>query len=298
MKKIDSIFDSILKVNVDLYSYSYFELRAEVKTWYNGVDLSLFDRRTKYSISEKDGDKNLINKISGIISNYFYAYKDKSGKMYLLDGYNRLLSDFGNLDIDTTVYLKVITEEDEEFTSGKLMSIMFILNGWKLSKNGSDDMKFWIDNFLDRGFKLFLYTKFGIIINERKRHDDIDILDEYFRDESESVAYFNYNSAELFLLFKQERIIEDFKHILRHNDYDDDFRDDKIFNNYNYFLQGYVRFISRRRLKNDFSEHLFETYLDILKADKKFFSKLKTMCGNDSTRKNIFLFFDKIEKNL
>lgn len=298
MKIIETIYDEILKVNIDLCSYKYSTLREEVKSWYKDVDLSLFDRRNEYSFNKRDESKYIINKISGLISNYFYAYKDKDGKMFLLDGYNRLLSDYGDIDIDPTVYLKVIYEED--ITDGKLMGIMFTLNAWKLSKNGSEDSQFHITNFLDRGFKLFLYTKFNILISKRLRyHDDIKVLDEYFRRECESVAYFNYNIDELFFLFKQENIIKDFKHILKSNDYDDTIKDDEnIFPHYDTFLQGYTRFLSRRRLIGDLSEYLFDTYLTMLKADKKFFNKLKGMSGNDSTRKNVFLFFDKIEQNL
>lgn len=298
MKQVDSVNDAILGVKVDLVSYEFLELKEEVKSWYKDYDLSLFDTRNEYPIAYKGKNNELIvNKISGIISNYFYAYKDSKGKMFLLDGYNRLLSNYGEItEVNPTVYVKVINDGD--LPDNKLMSIMFSLNAWKLSTNGRDDSQFNIGNFLDRGFRLFLYTKFGIILNRRIHHDDIKVLDEYFRDESESVSYFNYGIDNLFRLFKQSNVIADFKEILKSNDYDTKEKNELIFPNYKHFLGGYVRFLSRRRLKGDVSEHLFDTYLNILKEDKKFFTKLKGMSGTDSTRKNIFLFFNKIEDTL
>lgn len=287
---IDNGYDALLKSNFDLYKTTYFDLQKEVKTWYN-EDLKLFDTRNKYSPRENE---NLVKKATGLISNFFYAYK-VGDSFLLMDGYNRLLSDVGILNIDTPVYLKVLTSE---LSDSQLMSVMFSLNAWKLSKSGGDDSQFRVNNFLDRGFRLFLYKKFDIEIVERQRyHYDADILDEYFRNEYESCGYFNYNIDFLFILFKNERIVDDFKHILEINNYDDTVTP-VLFKHYDKFFQGYIRFLNRRRLKGDMSEHRFETYLEVLKKDSKFFKKLQGMSWTDSTRKNIFSFFDRIEKNM
>ncbi len=290
MVRIHYAYDELLKSNYELYSIKFSELQTEVKSWYK-EDLKRFDERLK--LTYKMDDTNSIAKLSGIVSNYFYAYKNNDGKMLLMDGYNRLLSDIGSLPLDPIVYIKVLTDD---LSDSRLMSIMFTLNAWKLSKSGSSDSKFNANNFLDRGFRLFLYSKFDILLHERKRnHDDMDILDEYFHNENEHVAYFNYVLSDLFVLFQNEKIIEDFKHILKHNEYTEE---TNPFIHYDTFFRGYIRFLSRRRLSNDMGEHFLETYLDMLKADKKFFSKLQGMSWTDSTRKNIFLFFDKIEKDL
>lgn len=52
-------------------------------------------------------------------------------------------------------------------------------------------------------------------------------------------------------------------------------------------------FLARKRVSGDSSEYDFKDFLEKLYADKKFYKKLITMSGNDSTRKNIFNFFEK-----
>ena len=70
------------------------------------------------------------------------------------------------------------------------------------------------------------------------------------------------------------------------------------FPHYDTFFEGFIRFLSRRRLANDLTDHEFSHYLDLLKADAKFFKKLQGMSWTDSTRQNVYKFFNKIEKDL
>lgn len=59
------------------------------------------------------------------------------------------------------------------------------------------------------------------------------------------------------------------------------------------FINGFIMFLARKRVSGDSSEYDFNDFLNKLYDDKKFYKKLITMSGNDSTRKNIFNFFEK-----
>lgn len=303
MKKIDSDYDELLKSNYDLFAVRFSDLKKEVKSWYSDLDLKDYDCRSKYEMDVKSNNNITMLKVCGIASTQFYAYMSEDGTMYLMDGFSRLLTDYGTFKADPIVYLKVLKGD---LPDNKLMDIMFRLNVWKISSNGGSVNNFTIRNFLDRGFRLFLKSKFNIVLVDRFRHDDIEIINQYFKDENSSVGYFNYDVMELFKIFSNECIIEDFKEIIAGNTYSEFSSYNRTetdinttpFSNYKLFLEGYAKFLSRRRLHGDTTEHKLETYLDILKTDKKFFKKIQGMSGNDSTRINIFNFFYGIELKL
>jgi hypothetical protein len=236
-------------------------------------------------------------KQSGLITNFFYAYKEDD-KWFLLDGFNRLFTDYGVLEIDTPIYVKVVTDKLEDH---QLMSLMFNLNMWKLNSSDYSYGGFKIYDFIDRGFSLFLKAKFDITFynNKYNYHDrtrdnnDIFIIDEYFIHESESSSDFKYSYEYVAALFKNENIIADFKELLKSNDYLK-----QPFKNYRLFLEGYARFLSISRLKGYKDNNMsFEFCLNKLYEDKKFFTKLQGMSGNDSTRKNIYAFYRKLNLN-
>jgi hypothetical protein len=294
MRKINIEYDEVLKSNYELYSVKFSDLQKEVRLWYYGIDLKEFDNRTNYSTQRNELDYSVV-KLGAIVSNHFYAYREQNGRMHLMDGYNRLLTTYGELPVDPIVYIKVLTDE---LTDNQLMGIMFKLNMWKLAKEGGINAQFNTNNFLDRGFRLFMYTKFGFTIyqykacSSRTRYkNDMGMIDQYFSEESISVN-FNYRLSELNKLFTNDRIVDDIKQIIRINDYLE-----IPFNNYDGFMEGFIRFLARRRMKGDMGDHNFNDYLVMLKSDK-LGKKLPTMCGNDSTRKNIYSFFLKIEENL
>lgn len=289
MKKIDSAYDDLLKSNYDLFVVNFSDLQTEVRSWYKDVDMKAFDNRTKYDTGRDETTYSLL-KISGIASNHFYAYKEQNGKMHLMDGFNRLLTDYGKLPVDPIVYIKVLTDD---LSDNRLMNIMFRLNMWKIARDGSINSQFRTSNFLDRGFRLFIKTKFGITIQDRRGHDDMSVLDEYFRDESKQACYFSHRLPQLFKLFMNVRIVDDFKEIVNCNAYDE-----MEFKHFDTFFEGFIRFLSRRRLVDDANDHKFETYLTLLKNDKKFFNKLQGMSWTDSSRQNVYSFFDKIEEDL
>ncbi len=170
---------------------------------------------------------------------------------------------------------------------------MFQLNLWKLAQGSSINGGFRIFDFLDRGFRLFLYSKFNIEFyryddyDTRKRNQhDIEVLDHYFVNEHDFAGYFKYKYDELFILMNNPEVLNDFREILKANDYLEE-----PFGNYRWFLYGYAMYISELRVKGDKMPYKFETFLEKLYADKKFFKKLVNMSGNDSTRKNIYHFF-------
>ena len=297
MKKIDEGFDTILKSNYELYSVNLFELRDLAKSWYGGVDFNQFDNRQFKEDEQYQNQYNQMKK-SGIISNYFFAYREDE-HYYLMDGFNRLFTDYGQIKVDCPVYLKVLTDK---LPDNHLMWIMFNLNMWKLSSHMGE---FRIHDFLDRGFRLFLYSKFGIKfynhrgyddyqlgIKRERNEDDINVLDKYFVRERDYAGYFKLDIDELAVLFSRKNIVNDIKEIINSNNYLE-----KPFNNYEDFLHGFIMFMTEMRIKGDDGEYKFQTYLDKLYEDKKFFKKLQGMCGNDSTRKNIYYFFrEKPEK--
>lgn len=286
MKKIDTEFDSILKVNYDLCKSTLNDFKELVKSWYD-FDVTKLDNRIDYRIDE---NVVLSNKKSGILSNYIYVYKEDD-KYYIIDGFNRVLTDYALLEENPTIYIKVITDKLEEH---ELMWIMFNLNMWKLY--GRRD-EYHITDFFDRGFKLVLLSKFGIdlykndnksYIDRKYNKDDIYVLDYYFRNERESVDYFKFDLFDLSKLFSNKQIVNDLKQIVKINKYKDE-----LFNNYDMFINGFIMFLARKRVSGDSGEYDFNYFLNKLYDDKKFYKKLITMSGSDSTRKNIFNFFEK-----
>ena len=182
MKKIDTEFDSILKVNYDLCKSTLNDFKELVKSWYD-FDITKLDNRIDYRIDEK---VVLSNKKSGLLSNYIYVYKEDD-KYYIIDGFNRVLTDYALLEENPTIYIKVITDKLEEH---ELMWIMFNLNMWKLYGR---DSQYYIKDFFDRGLKLLLLSKFGIdlykndnesYLDRKYNKSDIDVLDYYFRNET------------------------------------------------------------------------------------------------------------------
>lgn len=292
MKKIHESYDSILKANFELHAVQLGELRALVKSWYD-VDFDEFDSRHEHS---KKGEFTTIIKQTGVVCNYFFALVEDN-EYYLLDGFNRLLTTYGEMEDNHVVYLKLITSKLEDH---HLMSIMHTLNLWKLSGRDHYRDGFNTKNYLDRGFRLLLHKKFGIdLYNEedyRKRKQeksDFSALDYYFNNESEMAHYFKCDYKEIQKLLSQKQIINDFREVLKNNKY----KQDDHFNHYDTFFHGFIMFVTRRRLCGDESEYKFKTYLDILKNDK-FFKKLQNMSWTDSTRKNVYKFFNKIEEEM
>lgn len=292
-KLLDTEYDEVLKSNYELYSVKFSELQKEVKSWYQNIELEDFDKRTEY-LANRYENEFIVKKIAAITSNYFYFYRDKNGKLHLMDGYNRLLTNYGKLPFDPIVNVKVLIDN---LSDSRLMLIMFILNMWKLSRDGNSQTQFKATNFLDRGFRLFIKSVFDITIDAKhksksKSHDnDMECLERYFSDERIAV-YFKYDFIELYKIFSNEKIIDDFRQIIRINDYVEE-----PFGNFNEFKNGFIRFLARRRLIGDINEYTFEYFIDKLKTDK-FFKKLPNMSGNDSTRKNVYQFFTEIEENL
>lgn len=286
MKKIDTEFDSILKVNYDLCKSTLNDFKELVKSWYD-FDITKLDNRIDYRIDEK---VVLSNKKSGLLSNYIYVYKEDD-KYYIIDGFNRVLTDYALLEENPTIYIKVITDKLEEH---ELMWIMFNLNMWKLYGR---DSQYYIKDFFDRGLKLLLLSKFGIdlykndnesYLDRKYNKSDIDVLDYYFRNERESVDYFKFDLDDVSKLFSNKQIVNDLKQIVKINKYKDE-----LFNNYDMFINGFIMFLARKRVSGDSSEYDFNDFLNKLYDDKKFYKKLITMSGSDSTRKNIFNFFEK-----
>lgn len=289
MKLVDSNYDPILKSNYDLFSIQLSELKKLAKSWYPDVNLKDFDDRHLRSSDEQD----LVQmKLTGLASNYFFAYCE-DGRYYLMDGFNRLFTEYGQTDIDPPVYLKVLTSSLKDHW---LMYIMYMFNMWKL-KTSSFHHRFDIVGFMDRGFRLFLYSKFNILFDQNddyqsrtRKNTDLNELDLYFKKESYDYGIHKYDYSQLAVLFHNERIIEDIREIVKYNDYKE-----QPFKHYETFFRGFMMYLSERRLKGDMREHKFQTYIDLLQKDTKFYKKLQGMSWTDSTRKNVCKFYRLIE---
>jgi len=167
---------------------------------------------------------------------------------------------------------------------------------WKL-KTSAYHHRFEMVEFMDRGFRLFLYSKFGIKFDQyndyhtrKRKNTDLNEIDRYFRKEHYEFGLRKYEYDELAILFSNERIIEDIKEIVRINDYLEE-----PFKHYETFFRGFMNYVSERRLTGDVREHKFQTYLDLLKKDQKCFKKLQGMSWTDSTRKNVCKFYRLLE---
>lgn len=290
MNKIDSGYDNLLGSTYELHKTTLSELKVLAKSWYINTDFTKFDNRF---VRDSEEPSFIEMKKSGLSSSYFYAYKEDDN-YFLLDGFNRLFTDYGKLDLDCTVYVKLITNK---LSDNQLMGIMFHLNMWKLQGKGHWDLK--PDEFFDRGFRLLLHKKFGVELysfknieyNDRTRYkDDMSVITRYTRSEHDFCDAFAFDLGELKILFGQHNIIGDLKDLIQANNYLK-----APFNNYDMFLNGFAMFLAWRRVKGDNSEIKFQTYLDKLQANTKFFKKLQGMSGTDSTRINIYKFFrDKL----
>lgn len=293
-KKIDIAYDDILGVNYELHAIRFSELKLWAKEWYKDFDLKAHDIRNDYLYEGKVRDEgNIVEmKLTGIVANYFYVYLE-DGEYYLLDGYNRLFTEYANLDIDPIVYVRVIIDKSSD---AKLMSIMFRLNMWKLNKHRIHRLE--TKDFFDRGFRLFMHKKFDIVLdnatdykNRERNESDFTILDLYFRRESEMTHDYSYGFKDLIKLFSGEKIIDDLKECVIINDYME-----PPFKNYRFFKNGYVMFLSWRRVEGDLTNYSFDDFLTLLKEDK-FYKKLIKMSWTDSTRKNVYKFFTNYIKN-
>lgn len=289
MNKIDSGYDTLLGSNFELHKTQLSELKFLTKSWYPNTNFDEFDNR--YRRGDRDrGEGNFIEmKKAGLTSNYFFAYKEDD-KYYLLDGFNRLFTDYGVIDFDCPVYVKLLTDK---LSDSKIIKIMFHLNMWKLQGDGHANFK--PDNFFDRGFRLLLSKKFNIDLyfnqdSEYKKrirnNNDFYVLHHYFRRESSYSDSFAFSLSQLATLLENEKFLTDIRELIDANNYLE-----KPFKNYDYFLNGYAMFLSWRRVLGDTGEHKFKTYMNLLEQDKKLFKKLPTMSGTDSTRINVYNFF-------
>jgi hypothetical protein len=302
MKLIDTGYDELLSSNYELYSVKYKDLQEMVKSWYPNINFREFDE--KYI---RDENSILESKQSGLVCNLFFAYKEDD-KFYLLDGFNRLLTNYCMVDINLNVYIKIIIDK---LPDDKLMGVMFKLNNWKLYSSDTTGYRYhFLDSFLDRGFKLFLYVKFGIefyynekeadkekkdykrdYYNRKYDKDDINVIDFYFKNESDFSGDFYYTYYGIKLILTHVNFINDIKDIIQSNKYKE-----PPFKNFDMFLSSYIMYLSYRRTNlKDENEHKFDTYISLLKEDKKFFKKLQGMCGNESTRKNLYTWFRNLK---
>ena len=297
MKKIDTAYDEVLKSNYDLYKVKLSDLKEIAKSWYEGFDLKEFDKRCDHQVGiENDAEKHSFIQAAGVTSNYFFAYKEDD-KHYLMDGYNRLFTEYGEKNLDAIVYIKILTTPLKDH---ELMKAMVYLNAWKLYNSGHSYGGFKIDNFLDRGFRLFMKSKFDITFDSNgeyrtrtREESDFYAIDYYFHGEYEICADFKYPVYAVVQLLGHERIVDDIKELLKSNDYMK-----QPFPHYQTFFYGFMMFLSRERLRGNMTKQTLEMYIERLKEDKKFFKKLQGMSWTDPTRKNIFKFFEKVEEEL
>lgn len=295
MNLIESNFDNILDAGYELYSTTLLELKKEATSWYSGIDFEKFDNRWQGRNNFEAGAIEM--KLSGLLCNLFFAYKN-NGKLYLMDGFNRLFTNYGKVSDDTVVYIKIVTTQLQDH---ELMLAMYRLNMWKLYGSHMAYGGFQIKDFLDRGFRLFLHTKFGIDLynrpesspeyEKRLRNDsDIDVLDYYFRNESEMSDSFKTSYEGVRILMGGANIINDFKAIIDANNYLK-----APFKNYIYFLRGFAMYLAYLRYTGITKQYTFDYFLELLYADKSFFKKLQGMSGTDSTRKNIYHFYRNLK---
>ena len=92
MKQVDCGHDSILDVNFELHKFELSELRDAVKGWYPNTDFRDFNSASGNTTNEIPSS---VIKQTGITCNYFFAYRE-DGNYFLLDGFNRLLTEYGN----------------------------------------------------------------------------------------------------------------------------------------------------------------------------------------------------------
>lgn len=302
MKVIDTGYDEILNSNFELCSTTYGELKKLARSWYGDIDFERFDDRSKDYMDNSRHSQYAQMKISGLASNYFFVSRESNGEYYLLDGFNRLFTDYGPIEYDNhPVYIKVLTDNLEDW---HYMQVLFRLNMWKVRERYGN---FHVQDYFDRGVRLFMYKKFGIEFYSHKIHDsegeprkrdkeDLWRLDKYFRKEWLESASYIWGFKALSLLLSNKKIIHDIREILKINDFKE-----KPFNNFDTFFEVYIVFLSARRIYDErdgvVNDYPFEKYLNGLKEDKKFFKKFTGMSWTDSTRKNAYKWIREFHEN-
>lgn len=151
---------------------------------YNNEHYQLIDKKIKpiYQNQEKWALENINNKeelnnfiFNTAIENGFISLNvpgfngsiDVDTKLYLIDGYRRLLYDFRFIErnLNQNVYVKLYTENLSAIDSSKLL---FHLNLWKMNKDHGyfggqiNKSKVWFD----RGWRFFIYLKYGLMFND------------------------------------------------------------------------------------------------------------------------------------
>lgn len=285
---IDQGYDNLLQVDYVLYKSTLAEAKKWVRSWYEGYDLTEFDSQ---SSNEFKREKEILeSKKAAIACNLLFACKE-GDRYYLLDGFNRLLTDYAEVDGDAPVLLKVITSPMQP---NKVMSLMLRFNLWKLSTTGT-----WhcanIDLFFDRGLKLLLKSMFNVSFysfdnyhtRERGRRD-MNVIQNYFTNETKDYGVHPKSYSSLCLLFDNKRIVDDIKEIVAANNYLNE-----PFSRCNFFVDGFANYLSELRISGDMEHYTFDHFLEMLYADKKFFTKLQGMSNTDVTRKNVYAWFRK-----
>lgn len=294
MTLLESNFDTVIKADYELYSVKLSDLKQLALSWYEGTDLKYFDRR---HLNGRDVQTETLQmKLSGVTCNFFFAYKE-NGRFFLLDGFNRLFTDYGDIMSNPTVYIKVITSELKDH---ELMLAMYRLNMWKLYGSMYAYGGFQVRDYFDRGFRLLLHSKFGIDLYEQpssmpeyanriRSNSDINIIEYYFVNENESTDSFKTSYTGVMVLMGNENIVNDLKAIIDGNDYLEN-----PFTNYSTFLRGFAMYLAYLRYKGNTEHYRFDFFLEKLYANKPFFKKLQGMSNTDSTRKNIFRFYREL----
>jgi len=288
LKVLEHSYDCLLKVDYTLYKTTLSEAQKWVRSWYDGYDLTEFDSQAKNKY-RKEGII-LESKKAALACNLIYAIKIED-KYFLLDGFNRLLTDYAELDGNAPVLIKVITNK---LQPNHIMSLMLRFNLWKLSTNGTRAGAS-IDLFFDRGLRLLLKSMFDITFyvsddfsTRVRNRGDINVVRNYLKHETENYGVHDTPYQHLNLLFQNERVIDDIREIISANNYLNE-----PFPRYDYFVDGFANYLSELRIKGDTECYTLDYFLNKLYDDKAFFKKLQGMSKTDVTRKNVYVFFRK-----
>lgn len=176
MELITEKTDTLLNVNYELYRVSAKTLAISLKEFlkFDGINYNQFnsaiDKADPFHESDEDAGVNIPNEIYEYQN--FFVLRERSGKMYLLDGFRRLL--WYNAP-DTQVYVRVYNRE--ALTDTQILTLMVYLNHFKFFSASN--------NYLDRGFSLLLKSVFDIdtsqIFNTVNAYLDNDYSTERFR---------------------------------------------------------------------------------------------------------------------
>lgn len=149
MNELGKLYDSVAKMEYELFSMPYLELKNLVLSGLSMTEKEVIRFDSEYYGVKKQTERPLHVQLGLEQMPFLLSYDSKGNRYRLLDGFNRLFG--SNRVFEQTVLVKVY----QDITQKNWSNIMAHANAWKITNLN-------IKAMMDRGFKLSLFEHYGI----------------------------------------------------------------------------------------------------------------------------------------